>query len=623
MSSPHRRNAFSDEEEHQYEVLQHLGDETDDEDDDTNDDDDTDDDDTNDDEEEEGGEDERGAREYIEVPDSPGVCQNENDEKENQRRLEGGGGGDAVCSTSGSQEDGFWNRGETEGLSCLICMEPWTNGGEHHICCLPCGHLYGFSCIKKWLQQRRSSGKCPQCNRKCSVKDVRKIFASRIAAVDGESHKRILYLEAKLSSLEKKEAGWGKKEAEWRKVEAELRSEVNQLRKSIVSMENMMKNGQRKTCVASQEQCIPGRNICQDPYGQAPSCNFRPQGELQVSGARLFDIDATRQVLLLARRLSGMGGTYVLTRMSLISPHETDDYPLPSTTKAIKDLHVSPNNDGLAVVGSLGKKLSVISMESHHTVLSYDLPAAAWSCSWDVNSSHHVYAGLQNGMVLVFDTRQTMGPLASLTGLTSNPVHTIHCLSINSTPTSSSVSSLLSASSIGLCQWNIGGTDERPSLVSGTGISGVCISSSYCPDSDHVVASFRPRVELSDESFSTQPSMAAFGVNSHFVQGTFLCLKRTCVDAYQTLSSTYAFVDNIRLPKTRILDLGEKKQLFASCDESTHEVTLQELSSFDVTQRVNLASYPLQDVKYRKVLGQGLLGLLSEDRVQLLRSGSL
>lgn len=27
--------------------------------------------------------------------------------------------------------------------TCSICMEPWTFMGEHHICCIPCGHVYG------------------------------------------------------------------------------------------------------------------------------------------------------------------------------------------------------------------------------------------------------------------------------------------------------------------------------------------------------------------------------------------------------------------------------------------------------------------------------------------------
>jgi hypothetical protein len=25
--------------------------------------------------------------------------------------------------------------------------------------CLPCGHIYGMSCLKKWLQQRKNPGK--------------------------------------------------------------------------------------------------------------------------------------------------------------------------------------------------------------------------------------------------------------------------------------------------------------------------------------------------------------------------------------------------------------------------------------------------------------------------------
>ncbi|KAL0874963.1 hypothetical protein Bca101_024668 [Brassica carinata] len=573
-----------------------------------------------DDTEEEDDDDEIQTRVHTSVSQTPRVSQ---EEKEKQIGSEG------VCSTSGSQEeDVAWKPSEAEGISCLICMEVWTNDGEHQVCCLPCGHLYGFSCIKKWLKQPRSAGKCPQCNRTCTLRDVRKIYASRIAAVDDGAHKRILFLEGKLNLFEQKSASWSRKEAQWRKREAELRSEVNKLKKKIAYMESTTNGALRESNVASQEKYIPGihvgQKIYQEKNGQAPSCSFRHQGERLVNGGRIFDIDGGRQILLLARRLSGVGGTFVLSQMSLHSG-EIDDIMLPPTTRAIKDLHISPHNNGLAVFGSLGKKLSVISLESHNTVLSYDLPAASWSCSWDRNSSHHIYAGLQNGMVLMFDMRQTMGPLGSFAGLTSNPVHTIHHLSANSTPTAD-VCSLLSASSIGLCQWNINGSEGRPSLVSETGNPGVCISSSYCPRSDHVVASYRPRVGSSDDNVSTQPTLTQTGANTIGVDGFHVCFKRRGADScFQKLSSTHASVDTIRLPRTAIIDFGQggRKQIFASCEESTRQLILQDPSTFTVSQRFSLASHhPLQDVKYANMNGYTLLGLLTDDRLQLLRNES-
>ncbi|KAG7553968.1 Zinc finger RING-type [Arabidopsis suecica] len=573
--------------------------------------------------EEEEEDSERQTREYIDIVESPiRVSQNESEGIENQKRSQG------VCSSSsGSQEDVEWKQGDTEGLSCSICMEVWTSGGQHQVCCLPCGHLYGFSCINKWLQMRRSAGKCPQCNKTCSMRDVRKIYASRVAAVDDEAHKRILFLEAKLSSMEQKTARWSDKEAQWKKIEAELQLEVNKLKKKIAHMESSTKGVQSQPNVASQEKYISGHNIYQEHHGKSPYCSFRHQGELLINGGRIFDIDGGRQILLLARRLPGVGGTFVLTQMSLHSPGEIDDILLPPTTRAIKDLHLSPHSNGLAVFGSLGKKLSVISLESHNTVLSYDLPAAPWSCSWDLNSSHHIYAGLQNGMVLVFDMRQTTGPFASMTGLTTNPVHTIHHLSGNSTPTSD-VRTLLSASSIGLCQWNISGSEGSPSLVSETGNPGICISSSYCPRSDHIVASYRPRVGSSDDTVPTQPSLTQTGANnsnSNGVDGFHVCHKRRGVDSYyQKLSSTQAIVDPIRLPRTAIIDFGgEGKELFASCDESTRFLIFQDPLTFTITQLFPLSSHlPLQDLKYADVNGSGLLGLLTDDRLQLLRKES-
>lgn len=60
---------------------------------------------------------------------------------------------------------------------------------------------------------------------------------------------------------------------------------------------------------------------------------------------------------------------------------------------------------------------------------------------------------------MMFDMRQTVGPLKTLRGITSNPVHTIHSLSNNLT-LSNDVKSVLSASAYGVCQWNFDASEE-------------------------------------------------------------------------------------------------------------------------------------------------------------------
>ncbi|KAM0889236.1 hypothetical protein ACQ4PT_003467 [Festuca glaucescens] len=37
------------------------------------------------------------------------------------------------------------------GHACSVCTEPLTCDGAHRICCIPCGHVYGRSCLERWL----------------------------------------------------------------------------------------------------------------------------------------------------------------------------------------------------------------------------------------------------------------------------------------------------------------------------------------------------------------------------------------------------------------------------------------------------------------------------------------
>ncbi|XP_065857790.1 uncharacterized protein [Euphorbia lathyris] len=573
--------------------------------------------------EEEEEEEERGEEEYIPVVNSHRVSSNiglnsgrdsvEEGRSKRSRVEQGGGGGretligDENAECSQGKE---CNPIEIDGLFCPICMDAWTNEGDHHICCLPCGHLYGLSCISKWLKQKRSSAKCPQCNRKCSLKDVRKLFAPRIVVVDNESQKTIRSLEVKCAFLEKKNADSSRKESEWLKREAELNHKVKQLAERTTCLEHLLGDLQSRSIISNAAENINSK-FCR----QGSSCSFVSEGELQVEGASLFDIDAVGQMVLLVRRLPKIGGSHVLTKLNLLPPHESEDIFFPSSMKIIKDLQISPFNRGHALCASLGKKLSVLSSESNSVILSYDLPAAAWSCSWDLNSSNHIYAGLQNGSLLAFDVRQTGSPLESRPGLTRNPIHTVRSLQSSS---SSGVRTLLSASSIGICEWNFGHTEERPSLVHETADQGVCISLAYCYSSDDIVATFRPKLGMPNEMVVTQPSLSPSATIGQGVLGSNLHLKREG-DKYTKSGIASARVSDIRLPKSVIIDTGSNNRpVFGIEDEGG--LILQELPSFTFSQRLMSHKRLISDMKYTSNLSRGILGCLSEETLQLFSS---
>ncbi|KAL3536228.1 hypothetical protein ACH5RR_004689 [Cinchona calisaya] len=523
--------------------------------------------------------------------------------------------------------DGDWNRDEVDGLACPICLESWTSGGDHQVCCIPCGHIYGMSCIKRWLKQHGSQGKCPQCNMKCTLKDIRVLYASRIVVVDGELQKKVQFLESKCTLLEKKNVNWCKKEREWQKTEVELSTQIQNLRERATYLEGLLEDVQTKQSgLISTSQDCKGRPLSGNCFDAEFGHQECPNGfvllkDLHIEGARFFDVDVHSQTMVIARRLSGMGGSYALTKISLLAPYERENIQLPLSTRVVKDLRVSPHAK-LALLASLGKKLSVLSTESNNTVLTYDLPAAAWSCTWDLYNSNYIYAGLQNGMVLEFDLRQTLRPVESMTGLTSNPIHTVLSLSAD-LAVDSGIRSVLTASSVGLCHWNFGSSEEKSFLIPESVNQGVCISLAYGPRSGDIVASFRPRVETAGVNLSQPLSTPSSSLLGQGVQGSHVLFKRVGstrgTQIYQKLGSTSASVNDIRLPKSAVVDRMNQKSLYASGDEVSGDLVLQQLPSLRDVQRLK-SRKSVRDVKYSPILNSELLSCLSEDTLQLFSS---
>lgn len=244
---------------------------------------------------------------------------------------------------------------------------------------------------------------------------------------------------------------------------------------------------------------------------------------------------------------------------------------------------------------------------------------AAWSCTWDLNNSNYVYAGLQNGMVLEFDLRQTLRPVESMIGLTSNPIHTVLSLSAD-LAVDSGIRSVLTASSVGLCHWNFGCSEEKSFLIPESTSEGVCISLAYGPICGNIVASFRPRVETAGVNLSHPLSTPSASLSGQGVQGSHVVYKRVGSDQrYHRLGSTSASVNDIRLLKSAIVDRMNPKSLYAAGDEITGDLVLQQLPCLEDVQRLKSRKC-VRDVKYSQILNSELLSCLSEDTLQLFSS---
>lgn len=46
--------------------------------------------------------------------------------------------------------------------------------------CLKCGHLFGQSCIERWIRTSRQNAKCPQCKSRARLNDIRRLYVRSV-----------------------------------------------------------------------------------------------------------------------------------------------------------------------------------------------------------------------------------------------------------------------------------------------------------------------------------------------------------------------------------------------------------------------------------------------------------
>ncbi|XP_014444927.1 E3 ubiquitin-protein ligase RFWD3 [Tupaia chinensis] len=291
---------------------------------------------------------------------------------------------------------------EEEADTCTICLEQWTNAGDHRLSALRCGHLFGYRCISKWLKGQ--ARKCPQCNKKAKHNDIVVLYARTLRALDTTEQERMK------SAMQKEQTLRRQAELESAQCRLQLQvltdectrlhSRVQDLQKLIVQHRDqiLQQTGGSPTHILN---CLPPsqrqhRYHLQKTFPVSQTGNCRIMAYCDSLSCLVVSQPSPE-----ASFLPGFG-----VKMLSTANMKSSQY-IPMHGKQIRGLAFSSRSKGLLLSASLDNTVKLTSLETNTVVQTYNAGRPVWSCCWCLDENNYIYAGLANGSILVYDLRNT------------------------------------------------------------------------------------------------------------------------------------------------------------------------------------------------------------------------
>ncbi|KAM4638608.1 E3 ubiquitin-protein ligase RFWD3 isoform 2-T3 [Amazona ochrocephala] len=291
---------------------------------------------------------------------------------------------------------------EEEGDTCAICFEQWTSSGDHRLSALRCGHLFGYTCIRKWLRGRE--GKCPQCNKKAKSSDIVILYARTLKALDTSEQEQMK------SSLRKEQML--RKQAELESAQSRLQLQVltdkcSKLHKQVQELKALMAqhNANVSKQPVSSRTCFPGSL----PSSQS-QCKYNLKKAFLVSQSgkcRVMAYCDSLSCLVVSQPspestlIPGCG-----VKMLSVANLRSSQY-IPIHSKQIRGLAFGGRADGLLLSAALDNAVKLTSLATNTVVQTYNTGRPVWSCCWCLDNTNYIYAGLVNGSIMIYDLRYT------------------------------------------------------------------------------------------------------------------------------------------------------------------------------------------------------------------------
>ncbi|XP_035784237.1 E3 ubiquitin-protein ligase RFWD3-like [Anopheles albimanus] len=315
---------------------------------------------------------------------------------------------------------------EEDATVCSICLDDWTMSGDHRVVSLKCGHLFGMSCIKRWLQSNPAAQRnCATCKRKATMGDIRPIYAKAIRAIDNTREQQ---LERSLNALRRSETDLQVKvrllEAEveqLRQLSKQQREMLQQFRGTDPPIEKPWPHGMLRSNPNYMLFLEKNIEISREPGCRAMAYAGKHQLLLisQKSGQGLFPGYAVRFLSLVDQAGSKIGSTM------WVSP------------RSIRDIAVDASDD-LFACATMEPTVKIFSvpLRCGQASITPASDACIWSCAFDKDRAGIVYLGGHRGTVYVYNIRQPTECLQELkSGSTQNDLTAvIKICSLETTP---------------------------------------------------------------------------------------------------------------------------------------------------------------------------------------------
>ncbi|KAM8751118.1 E3 ubiquitin-protein ligase RFWD3 [Acanthopagrus latus] len=383
---------------------------------------------------------------------------------------------------------------EGEGDNCTICFEAWTTAGEHRLSALRCGHLFGFMCIQRWLKAQGPDAKCPQCNKKAKQSDIVRLYAPKLRALDNSEQ------ESLKKSLEQEQSLRRKAELESAQYKLTLQVVTNkygQAQQELQELRALMAQAGRNSFPSSSSSSSASTSLV---LGLSHRADGSRTAQYSFSKAVLVSQTGGSRVLSYCEPLSCLlasqpspHSTLVpgcgVKKVSVVNMKASQYVPIHS--KQIRGLSFNRQNDSLLLSAALDNTIKLTSLLTNTVVQTYNAGKPVWSCCWCLDNSNYVYAGLSNGSVLVYDTRDTSTHVQELQPLRSRcPVASL-CYVPRAASSSFPCGGLIAGSLEGGCFWEqVSETTYRPHVLPLE--TAGCTDIQVETESRHCLVTYRP-----------------------------------------------------------------------------------------------------------------------------------